>query len=60
MFGWIFAAHQVGAGAAAFGAGLSETFLGSYTPAFVIAAILGLVASGLSLQRRGPARLAPA
>lgn len=56
VFGWIFAAHQLGAGAAAFGAGLSETFLGSYTPAFVVAAVLGLVASGLSLRIAPPLR----
>jgi MFS family permease len=60
VFGWIFAAHQVGAGFAAFGAGLSETLLGSYTPAFVIAAILGLIASALSLRIVAPPRLAPA
>ncbi len=55
VFGWIFAAHQVGAGIAALGAGLSETLLGSYTPAFVVAALLGLVASGLSLRIARPA-----
>ena len=60
VFGWIFAAHQLGAGAAAFGAGLSETFLGSYTPAFVVAAVLGLVASGLSLRIAPPLRPAVA
>ena len=60
VFGWIFAAHQVGAGFAAFGAGLSETLLGSYTPAFVVAAMLGLVASALSLRIAAPPRLVPA
>lgn len=49
VFGWIFAAHQLGAG-------LSETLLGSYTPAFVVAALLGLVAAGLSLRIAAPAR----
>jgi MFS family permease len=60
VFGWIFAAHQLGAGAAAFGAGLSETLLGTYTPAFVVAALLGLVASALSLRIRPPVRVAVA
>ena len=60
VFGWIFAAHQLGAGVAAFGAGLSETLLGTYTPAFVVAAVLGLVASGLSLRIRPPVRIAVA
>jgi MFS family permease len=60
VFGWIFAAHQLGAGAAAIGAGLSETLLGSYTPAFIVAALLGLVASALSLRVAPPPRLVPA
>ncbi|MFN8223960.1 MAG: MFS transporter [Gaiellales bacterium] len=58
VFGWIFAAHQLGGGAAAFGAGLSQTFLGTYTPAFLTAAALGLVASAISLRIRPPAGLA--
>src|SRR3546814_5875021 len=33
VFGWIFAAHQIGAAVAAFGAGLSRTLLLTYTPA---------------------------
>ena len=37
VFGWIFASHQLGAGAAAFAAGLSETLLDTYVPAFVAA-----------------------
>ena len=60
VFGWIFAAHQLGAGFAALGAGLSETLLGTYTPAFVVAALLGLVASALSLRIRPPVRVAVA
>jgi predicted MFS family arabinose efflux permease len=59
VFGWIFASHQLGAGVAAFGAGLSETLLGTYAPAFVVAALLGLVASALSLRIERPI-LAPA
>ncbi|HXT07846.1 MAG TPA: MFS transporter [Roseiarcus sp.] len=35
-FGWIFASHQIGAATAAFGAGLTRTLLGTYTPAFYI------------------------
>lgn len=54
VFGWIFAAHQLGAGLAAFGAGLSQTLLGTYAPAFVVAAVLGLVAAGLSLRIQRP------
>jgi predicted MFS family arabinose efflux permease len=36
-FGWIVAAHQVGAGTGALGAGLIRTLDGTYTPAWVIA-----------------------
>jgi sugar phosphate permease len=45
VFGWIFAGHQLGAAAAAYGAGLSRTLLSSYLPAFFVAGALCLVAS---------------
>jgi MFS family permease len=45
-FGWIFAAHQLGAATAAFGAGLSRSVLLSYLPAFFAAGAMCLVASG--------------
>jgi len=45
VFGWIFAGHQIGAGAAAFGAGLSHTVLASYLPAFFAAGALCIVAA---------------
>ena len=38
-FGWIFAAHQLGAATAAFGAGLSRSVLASYLPAFFAAGV---------------------
>jgi sugar phosphate permease len=62
VFGWIFASHQLGAGLAAFGGGLSETLLDSYAPAFVVAALLSLVASVLVLRITRPLvpALAPA
>jgi MFS family permease len=46
-FGWIFAAHQLGAATAAFGAGLSRSVLASYLPAFFAAGAMCLVASGI-------------
>ncbi len=55
VFGWIFAAHQVGAGVAALAAGAAETLLGTYAPAFVGAALLSLVASFLSIRIAKPA-----
>jgi predicted MFS family arabinose efflux permease len=45
VFGWIFAAHQLGGAAAAFAAGLSRTLLTSYLPAFFIAGSLCIVAA---------------
>ena len=45
VFGWIFAAHQLGAAVAAYGAGLSRTVLLSYTPALYAAGGACLVAA---------------
>jgi hypothetical protein len=44
-FGWIFAAHQLGAATAAFGAGLSRTEWNTYLPAFFVAGAACLIAS---------------
>lgn len=63
VFGWIFASHQLGAGVAAFAAGASETWPGSYAPAFVGAALLSLVGAWLVLRIARPelpAALVPA
>ena len=60
-FGWIFAAHQLGAATAAFGAGLSRSLLLSYLPAFFAAGAMCLVASGIVwLIRKNPAGQAAA
>ena len=61
VFGWIFAGHQIGAAAAAFGAGLSRTLLASYLPAFFAAGALCLIASAmvLTLSRQPKPVLAP-
>jgi sugar phosphate permease len=50
VFGWVFAGHQLGAAAAALGAGLSRTELATYIPAFIVAGTLCIVAAGLTLQ----------
>src|SRR6201994_4977114 len=50
VFGWIFTGHQLGAGSAAFGAGLSRTLLSSYLPAFFVAGALCLLAAGTALS----------
>jgi sugar phosphate permease len=52
VFGWVFAAHQLGAAAAAYGAGLSRTLAASYLPAFFLAGIACLLAAFLVLAAR--------
>ncbi|MDQ3811246.1 MAG: MFS transporter, partial [Chloroflexota bacterium] len=58
IFGWVFAAHQFGGAAAAFGAGAAHTLLGNYLAAFVTAGLLCLVAATLVVGISGPARRA--
>jgi predicted MFS family arabinose efflux permease len=40
VFGWVVAAHQMGAAFAAFGAGAIRTQFGTYAPAFIAAGVL--------------------
>ncbi len=55
VFGWIFAAHQLGAAFAAFSAGAMRTWLGDYQVTFISAGLLCLVAAGLAIRiRRSP------
>lgn len=62
VFGWIFAAHQIGSAIAAYGGGASRAWLHSYVPAFYVAGAACLVAAVLSLMvgRKGssPAHVA--
>ena len=60
VFGWIFAGHQLGAGAAAFGAGLSRTIYQSYLPAFFVAGALCIFAAltALAIARPQPKSVA--
>jgi MFS family permease len=60
VFGWIFAGHQLGAGAAAFGAGLSRTVYATYLPAFFIAGALCIVAALIVLAIARPVKVAAA
>ena len=62
VFGWIFAAHQLGAATAAYGAGWSRTDLESYVPALLVAGGFCLVAAALCLtieRKREPATPLP-
>jgi MFS family permease len=45
VFGWIFAAHQLGAGLMALVAGISRDVLASYLPAFLAAGVLCILAA---------------
>jgi MFS family permease len=54
VFGWIFAGHQLGAGMAAFGAGLARTIYASYLPAFFVAGALCIVAALLTMTISRP------
>jgi predicted MFS family arabinose efflux permease len=62
VFGWVMAAHQVGAGLAALGAGVIRTETGAYQAAFMISGGMCLAAALMALAiGRRPARreLAP-
>jgi MFS family permease len=50
VFGWVFAAHQIGAAAAAGVAGVIRTSLGTYTLAWWGAGVICLFAAGMSLS----------
>ncbi|WAC70979.1 MFS transporter [Roseateles sp. SL47] len=52
VFGWVFAAHQLGAAAAAYGAGLTRTLLLTYNPALFAAGAVCLVAAVLVMRIR--------
>jgi sugar phosphate permease len=57
VFGWIFAAHQLGAAVATFGAGTIRSVVGDYQPAFLTSGALCLVTAAMVLQiGRAPAQ----
>jgi sugar phosphate permease len=56
VFGWIFAAHQLGAAVAAYGAGLTRTLLLTYNPALFAAGAACLVAAVSVLAIRAAGR----
>jgi predicted MFS family arabinose efflux permease len=60
VFGWIYAGHQLGAAAAAFGGGLSRTVLATYLPAFFAAGALCIAAALITLAiARQPKQVMP-
>ncbi|MFE1442260.1 MFS transporter [Streptomyces sp. NPDC058739] len=54
VFGWIFAAHQLGAAFAATTAGLTRDGFGTYAPAWYVAGVLSIAAGVLSLRTKPP------
>jgi hypothetical protein len=54
VFGWVFAAHQLGAATAAYAAGLTRTLLLTYDPALIGAGLACLLAAmaALMIQRQ--------
>jgi sugar phosphate permease len=56
VFGWVFCAHQIGAALAAWLGGVARDYTGDYGIAFIMAGVLAITATGLSLGiRRAPA-----
>lgn len=60
LYGWIFCAHMIGAGIASYAGGFFRDQLGDYHLIFLSAALLGLVAAGLSLGISTSGNLKPA
>ncbi len=60
IFGWVFAAHQLGAATAAYGAGLTRTLLLTYNPALFAAGAACLIAAASVMMIRLQTRSAPA
>ncbi|MCO6445600.1 MAG: MFS transporter, partial [Anaerolineae bacterium] len=62
IYGWIYCAHMIGAGIASFAGGFFRDHLGDYHLIFISAAVMGIVASGLTLgiKNRGVTRPIPA
>jgi len=50
VFGWVFAAHQIGAAIAATGAGLIRDFTGDYNPAWITSGLLCFFAAVMSVR----------
>jgi predicted MFS family arabinose efflux permease len=50
VFGWIFCCHQIGAATASYAGGLARDWLGDYQAAFIVAAIMGFIAAGISTR----------
>lgn len=54
VFGWVFAAHQLGAAAAAYGAGWSRAVLASYSPALFVAGAACVLVALMMIRTPAP------
>jgi sugar phosphate permease len=54
LLGWIFAAHQLGAGLFAAASGVSRDMMGTYVPSFFVAGLLCLVAAAAFIAVKRP------
>jgi sugar phosphate permease len=56
VYGWVYAAHQLGAAVAAFVAGVVREHVGDYSAAFVAAGWIAIIAgfAALAIRRRAP------
>jgi predicted MFS family arabinose efflux permease len=54
VFGWVFAAHMIGAGMAAAASGALRASSGSYSSAWVLAGLLAVAAAAASLALPRP------
>lgn len=58
LYGWIFCSHMIGAGIAAYAGGFFRDQLGDYHLIFLSAALMGLIASRLSMSIASPRKMA--
>lgn len=54
VFGWITFVHMIGGAVASYGSGVAREAFGDYTLAFLVSALFGFIAAGLSLQISKP------
>jgi MFS family permease len=60
VFGWVFAAHQIGAAFSSTAAGITRDSFGDYAPAWYVAGLLSIGAAFLSMRvKRSPAESSP-
>ena len=59
LFGLVFVSHQIGGAVAALGAGWIYSTLGEYHYAFLLGAVMGLLAAGLSMGMRSSSNMPP-